>query len=89
MDLEALQNQVDVDKADAIGNEPVYHNDKIVGVVTSGGYGFRTKKSLAFAYVKSDLANGGNLEIEIQGQRRKTKILDKVVYDPDNQKLRA
>jgi len=30
-----------------------------------------------------------NLEIEIQGQRRKTKILDKVVYDPDNQKLRA
>ena len=29
------------------------------------------------------------LEIEIQGQRRKTKILDKVVYDPDNEKLRA
>ena len=58
-------------------------------MVTSGGYGFRTKKSLAFAYVKSDLVNSGNLEIEIQGQRRKTKILDKVVYDPDNQKLRA
>jgi len=35
------------------------------------------------------LANGGNLEIEIQGQRRKAKILDKVVYDPDNQKLKA
>jgi dimethylglycine dehydrogenase len=58
-------------------------------VVTSGGYGFRTKKSLAFAYVKSDLANGESLEIEIQGQKRKTKILDKVVYDPDNKKLRA
>jgi len=57
--------------------------------VTSGGYGFRTNKSLAFAYVKSDLANGENLEIEIQGQKRKAKILHKVVYDPDNQKLRA
>ena len=89
VDIKIVYLEVDVNNADAIGNEPVYHNDKIVGVVTSGGYGFRTKKSLAFAYVKSDLANGGNLEIEIQGQRRKTKILDKVVYDPDNQKLRA
>jgi len=89
VDIKIVYLEVDVDNADARGNEPVYHNNKIVGVVTSGGYGFRTKKSLAFAYVKSDLANGGNLEIEIQGQRRKTKILDKVVYDPDNQKLKA
>jgi dimethylglycine dehydrogenase len=89
VDIKIVYLEVDVDNADARGNEPVYHNNKIVGVVTSGGYGFRTKKSLAFAYVKSDLANDGNLEIEIQGQRRKTKILDKVVYDPDNQKLRA
>ena len=89
VDIKIAYLEVDVDNADVRGNEPVYHNNKIVGVVTSGGYGFRTKKSLAFAYVKSDLANGGNLEIEIQGQKRKTKILDKVVYDPDNQKLRA
>jgi len=88
-DIKIVYLEVDVYNADARGNEPVYYNNKIVGVVTSGGYGFRTKKSLAFAYVKSDLANGENLEIEIQGQKRKTKILDKVVYDPDNQKLRA
>jgi len=89
VDIKIVYLEVDVNNADAIGNEPVYHNDKIVGVVTSGGYGFRTKKSLAFACVNSDLVNGGNLEIEIQGQKRKTKMLDKVVYDPDNQKLRA
>jgi len=89
VDIKIVYLEVDVDNADARGNEPVYHNNKIVGIVTSGGYGFRTKKSLAFAYVKSDLANGGNLEIEIQGQKRKVKILDQVVYDPDNQRLRA
>jgi len=89
VDIKIVYLEVDVDNADARGNEPVYHNNKIVGVVTSGGYGFRTKKSLAFAYVRSDLANGGNLEIEIQGQKRKAKILDQVVYDPDNQRLRA
>jgi dimethylglycine dehydrogenase len=89
VDIKIVYLEVDVEDADARGNEPVYHNNKIVGVVTSGGYGFRTKKSLAFAYVKSDLVNGANLEIEIQGKRRQTKILDKVVYDPDNQKLKA
>ena len=51
---------VDADDADPIGNEPVYYNKKIVGVVTSGGYGFRVNKSLAFAYVESDLAEKAN-----------------------------
>ena len=90
VDIKLVYLDVDVDNADAMGNEPVYHRNKIVGVVTSGGYGFRVKKSLAFAYVKSDLANSGTeLEIEIQGQRKKTKILDSVIYDSDNQRLKA
>ena len=45
-----------MDDADARGNEPVYQNNKIVGVITSGGYGFRINKSLAFAYVQAELA---------------------------------
>jgi len=89
VDIKIVYLEVDVDGIDARGNEPVYHNNKIVGVVTSGAYGFRTKKSLAFAYVKSNLSNSENLEIEIQGKRRKTKILHKVVYDSENKKLTA
>jgi len=89
VDIKIVYLEVDADNADARGNEPVYHNNKVVGVVTSGGYGFRTKKSLAFAYVKADLAEGTGFEIEIQGKRRKAKILDKVVYDPENKKLMA
>jgi len=89
VDIKIVYLEVDVDDTDARGNEPVYYNNKVVGVVTSGGHGFRTKKSLAFAYVKSDLAKADNLEIEIQGKRRKAKILHKVVYDPENKKLTA
>jgi len=89
IDIKIVYLEVDVDSVDARGNEPVYHNGKVVGVVTSGGYGFRTKKSLAFAYVKSDLSEASDLEIEIQGKKRKAKILQKVVYDPDNKKLKA
>ena len=40
--------EVDVDNSDARGNEPVYHKNKIVGVVTSGAFGFRINKSLSF-----------------------------------------
>ena len=90
VDIKLVYLDVDADNADAMGNEPIYHKNKIVGVTTSGSYGFRVKKSLAFGYVKSDLMNvGSELEIAIQGQRRKAKILDSAVYDQDNQKLKA
>jgi len=82
--------ELDVSDADARGNEPVYHNNKIVGVVTSGGYGFRVNKSLAFAYVHFDLSKEGTeLFVEIQGQRKKAKILITPAYDPDNNKLKS
>jgi dimethylglycine dehydrogenase len=89
VDIKIVYLEVEVDDVDARGNEPVYHSNKIVGVVTSGGYGFRTKKSLAFAYIKSDLTQSPNLEIEIQGKKRTAKILQKVAYDPENKKLTA
>ena len=89
VDIKIVYLEIDVDNVDARGNEPVYQNNKVVGVVTSGGYGFRSKKSLAFAYIKHDLIEASNLEIEIQGKKRKAKILHKVVYDPENKKLTA
>ena len=89
VDIKIVYLEVDVDNADARGNEPVYCNGKVVGVVTSGGYGFRSKKSLAFAYIKSDLIEVPNLEIEIQGKKREAKILHKASYDPENKKLTA
>ena len=90
VDIKIVYLEIDVDNADARGNEPVYHNNKIVGVVTSGAYGFRVKKSLAFAYVNSDLANEGTeFLIGIQGQKRKAKVVDSPLYDPENKKLKA
>ena len=90
VDIKIVYLEIDVNDADARGNEPVYNNDKIVGVVTSGGYGFRVNKSLAFAYVKSELAKDGTeLLVEIQGQKRKAKILNSPAYDPQNKKLKS
>ncbi len=89
VDIKIVYLEVDIDDSDPRGNEPVYYNNKIVGVITSGAYGFRVKKSLAFAYVGSDLAKEGNeFLIGIQGQKRKAKVLDLPVYDPENKKLK-
>ena len=90
VDIKIVYLEVEIDDADPRGNEPVYHNNKIVGVVTSGAYGFRVKKSLAFAYVNSDLANEGTeFLIGIQGQKRKAKVVGSPLYDPENKKLKA
>jgi len=90
VDIKIVYLEVDVDKADARGNEPVYHKNKIVGVVTSGAFGFRVNKSLAFAYVNSDLAKEETeLYIKIQGQKRNAKILNSPAYDPENKKLKS
>jgi dimethylglycine dehydrogenase len=90
VDIKIVYLEVDVDNSDARGNEPVYHKNKIVGVVTSGAFGFRINKSLAFAYVNSDLAKEETeLYIKIQGQKRKAKILNSPAYDPENKKLKS
>jgi len=88
VDIKIVYLEIDVDDADARGNEPVYHNNKIVGVVTSGGYGFRVNKSLAFAYVASDLAEvNKEFDIKIQGQKRKAIVLKDMAYDSENKRL--
>ena len=61
-----------------------------VGLVTSGGYGYRLKRSIALAYIRTDLAvPGTELEIEILGTRRRAVVGREPLYDPDNARLRA
>ncbi|MEM7250055.1 MAG: FAD-dependent oxidoreductase [Pseudomonadota bacterium] len=82
--------EVDATKAHAFGNEPVYQGDDVVGVSTSGGYGYAVQKSLAFAYVNPSLATPGQrLEIELQGERRPATVLDDALWDPSNERMRA
>ena len=81
---------VEADKADAFGDEPVYLGKEIVGRVTSGGYGHVVQKSLAMAYIKTELAKQGTrLEITILGERHQAEVVPIPYYDPDNKRLRC
>ena len=88
VDIKIVYLEIDVDDADAMGNEPVFYQNKIVGIVTSGGFGFRVNKSLAFAYVESDLAEiNKEFDIRIQGQKRRAIVLKDMAYDSENKRL--
>ena len=88
--LKLVYLELDAKDADALGNEPVFYNNKRVGLTTSGAYGFRVKKSLAFAYVISELDKVENqFEIYIQGNMIKAKIINEPIYDPKNIRLKS
>ena len=81
---------VDAKDADAAAVSIVYRGQDVVGVVTSGGYGYRLNRSIALAYVRTDLtAPGTQLEVEILGQRCRAVVAREPLYDPDNLRLRA
>ena len=81
---------VDAADADAIGDEPIWHDGKVVGWVTSGAYGHSVQRSLALGYIPAGLADvGSGFEIEIIGERRKAERLIAPAFDAGGLRMRA
>jgi dimethylglycine dehydrogenase len=82
--------EVDAEDADCLGNEPVLSGDRVVGVTTSGAYGFAVQKSLAFAYLIPEIARDDRrIEIMVRGTKRAARMLAQAAWDPGNERLRA
>src|SRR5499427_5217641 len=80
---------VDAADADAIGDEPVWHDGAVVGWITSGGYGHCVGKSIALGYVPAALASApSGFEIEILGERRRAQIALEPLHDPSGERMR-
>ncbi len=81
---------VDAADADALGDEPIWHDGKVVGWVTSGAYGHRVQKSIALGYVPKELATAdAGFEIELIGERRKATRQAAAPFDGSGAKMRA
>lgn len=81
---------VDVGDADAIGDEPVWHDGQVVGWITSGGYGHCVGQSIALGYVPKALAGAtSGFEIEILGERRAARLQPQALYDPEGRTMRS
>lgn len=67
---------IDTTNVDPEGNETIWHNDKVVGMTTSGSYGYQIKRSLAFGYVPmNQTVAGTQLHVELLGERRPATVL--------------
>ncbi len=88
--LALMSFKVDATDADALGDEPIWHDGAVVGWVTSGAYGHRVGESLALGYVPRELAAATDgFEIELIGERRRALPLAAPLLDARGTRMRA
>lgn len=81
---------VEAKDADAIGDEPIWHGDRVVGWVTSGGFGHSVGKSIALGYVENAVAaEKSGFAVELIGERRPALRSDEALFDPKGLRMRA
>ena len=67
----------------ALGSEPVRVGDRLVGRVTSGGYGYTVGRSIAYAYLPAaDAEVGTRVAVEIFGEWVEGEVAAEPLYDP-------
>ncbi|MDE2383467.1 MAG: GcvT family protein [Alphaproteobacteria bacterium] len=66
----------------------VFAQGRPVGVVTSGAYGHRVRKSLALAFLREPEHREG-LSVKLLGRERPARILQSPPYDPQNLRLKG
>ena len=81
--------EIESGDADASGFEPVWSDEKLVGFVTSGGYGHTVGKSLAMAMVNIDKCSvGTELRVHIVGAEKSARVIAPSPYDPAGTAMR-
>lgn len=87
----AVTLSLDLKDFDAPYMSTLWKNNKIVGEVTSGAWGYRVNKSIALAMVSSEFANSGQeLEVDVFGKRVCAVVNDgPSLWDPKNERITA
>jgi len=73
----------------ALGNEPVRIDGEILGRVTSGGYGYTVERSIAYAYLPAQVAEGAAVEVDIFGEWVAGAVAAEPLFDPSGARPRA
>jgi 4-methylaminobutanoate oxidase (formaldehyde-forming) len=72
-----------------LGNEPVRVDGTPVGRVTSGGYGHRVERSIAYALLPGTVDVGHRVEIGVFGDWVAAEVAKEPLYDPANERVRS
>ncbi len=73
-----------------LGNEPIWGGGRVVGWVSSGGYGHAVGKSIAYAYLPVEYSTPGRtFEIELFGQQIPATVVQAPLWDAKGERIRA
>ena len=68
----------------------VMRDGQVVGTVTSGGWGHRVGRNLAYAFVDPELAaDGTEMSIDIIGTLTPARVIPPCPYDPEYARIRG
>jgi len=82
--------RVEATQAPAHGGASVMLCNEVIGTVTSGEWGHRTKQNLAYAFITPEhAATGSNVDIDMCGQRVSAEVIDEAQYDPSFEKVKS
>lgn len=74
----------------AIGGEPILRDGRVIGRVTSGGYGYTIGKAIAYGYLPIEhAAVGTKVCIEIFGEQVEACAEREPLYDPHGDKIKS
>jgi 4-methylaminobutanoate oxidase (formaldehyde-forming) len=77
------------DRTIVLGKEPIRIDEKIIGWVASGGFGYSVNKSIAYAYLPIELAKAGTkIEIECFGEQVGAEVAPAVLWDGKGERIR-
>ena len=81
--------EIDARDADASGFEPVWHGDRRIGFITSGGYGHVIGKSLAMALVEPEFSETGTeVSAHVVAEEFPARVMARSPYDPAGKVMR-
>jgi dimethylglycine dehydrogenase len=88
--LRLLTFNVDAKDADAMGDEPIWHNGEVKGWLTSGGFAHCQGRSMAQGYVPVGIAgDDGVWETEILGQKLPMTVRRQPAFDANSSRMRS
>jgi 4-methylaminobutanoate oxidase (formaldehyde-forming) len=74
----------------ALGSEPVRVNGQALGRITSGGYGYSVERSIAYAYLPTEVAQAGQrVDVVVFGAAVSAQVMSEPLYDPTNVRVRS
>ena len=81
---------LDDPSAIALGGEPLLDGERLLGHVTSGGYGYTVRQSIIYGYLPVEYAAvGTQIEVLLFGMRYWATVVREPLYDPRNEKIKA